>query len=242
MDMMLWDDAFYAAKEYLSHYVDGDRRWIAWNIVIDACLANNKAQEAMAFLDDMQYEFAGQFSYEYAIALKKAPVLELLHRYDEAIALYASIKKAHYESIPNNGHAEQDGQGTKPMLTIEQQGDIQYRMAKLFMQEQNYSGAEEKLRACMSFTELDIHHRVQCAYDLAQVQSLTDREYEAQELLYQLWTVQDLPQTLRAGIGYLLADILERRGKKAQAKAMYEAVRPIYPNVGVIDMRLKLLK
>lgn len=236
MAMMQWTDAIYAAKEYLSHNPEGYSRWTAWEILVDASLKSEKYQDALNLLDDMTYEFAGQPVYEHAIALKKAPTLELLNRYSDAIDLYASLKKAHYEAIPSVS------QPSPYALSIKQQGDIQYRMAQLFMHEQNFTAAEEKLRACMGFEELPIDHRVQCAYDLAQIQSLTEKEYEAQELLQQLWTIQNIPNKLRAGIGYLLADILQRRQKKDQAKAMFEAVRPIYPNTGVIDMRLKLLK
>lgn len=236
MTAMQFEDASYAAKEYLARNSEGYSRWTAWEILVDAAVACDKIQEAVNLLDDMYYEFAGQVAYVHAISLKKAPLLEVLHRHSEAISLYASIEQAHYKGIPSSSH------GSVGILSVEQQGHIQYRMAELFMLEQNFSSAEEKLRSCMGLEELHMHKRVQCAYTLAQVYSLTHKESEAKELLRQLWTIEDVPQHVHAGIGYLLADILERKGKKSEAKAMFEAVRSFYPNVGVVDMRLKLLK
>lgn len=236
MKLMQFEDASYGAKEYLLRNPEGHRRWMAWEILVDAFIACDKIQEAVNLLDDMYYEFAGQYAYEHAISLRKAPLLEMLHKHSEAIELYARLEQAHYRNIPSSSHTSIGA------LSVDQQGDIQYRMAELFMLEQNFTSAEEKLRSCMGLEELHMHKRVQCAYTLAQVHSSTQKESEAKELLQQLWTIEDVPQKLRAGIGYLLADILERQGKKGEARTMFEAVRPFYPNIGVIDMRLKLLQ
>lgn len=223
---MQWGTARNAAKEYLFHNPNSDKRWLAWNIVVDSALARQRKRDAIAALQDMQYEFTGDAMREQDIALRLAPLLESIEEYESALMLYVQLEMANQSN------------GT---LSIPQQGNVQYSMAKLFFKQKDFVNAEEKLQSCIALDGINSILRVQCAYDLAQLYALTEKEKKAQLLLRQLWTINDIPDSMHADIGFAFADILERNDKKEEAKAIFKEIRPLYPNKGVVDMRLSAL-
>jgi hypothetical protein len=78
-------------------------------------------------------------------------------------------------------------------------------------------------------------------YELAQAYSLLKNRAQARVWLDRLLALPGLDPELHALGTYMLCEILEAEGQKAQARALLESIRQTYPNPLVIETRLRQL-
>jgi len=84
--------------------------------------------------------------------------------------------------------------------------------------------------------------KARCALAQAELLGRYGRGSEAEPILQDVFTAEDIAPALRAQAGFDLGQIYEARNDKARAKALYQAVRPLHPNPMVVDKRLDCLQ
>lgn len=217
-----WTLAERLIERYLRVQDDADKRWEAWQSLIEA--TNGASQEprvTLEYLEVMLQEYADD-DRRAKIMLHRMGVLnEFLRRHDKAADAWST-----YITL--------DG------LTPEEATEGHRRLANIHFKGRRYEVAENVLYSCLSL-EMPAPLHAQCMYDLADMSVAREQWEEASTFAMQVLEI-DTDTKMKGLTMFLLAEALEQQSKFAEALSYFEAARPLYPNEMVVDNRIAFLK
>lgn len=217
-----WPLAERVLGRYLREERDPDKRWQAWNLLLEAM--NGASQEPRASLDCLE---AMLVEYE-EDETKMAAILWQMGRYNQSLR--------HYDRAANAWSAYTELESLEPQKRVE---GYRYLAAAQLSQRQ-FEAAEETLQQCLALPASD-HDKVWCMLDLADASMGREQWEDVADLCQQI--LDSEPDAQVAGLaGYLYGDALEQMGRHSDALRQFEQARAGYPNPAVIDNRINWLK
>lgn len=207
---------------YLRKNPEGDNRWLVWNHLLDSTLhVRQDRRTAREYLEIMLVEFNDQDAYRRQVQLELADVSSDLRQYSRAVRLWEAL-------------VEDQG------LDVETRAGVYRKLAKAYLRRLEFTVATDILRECLSLKLTPASH-ASCMYDLAEAQMLTDDLAAAEKTLTGLLELKDIPENQMVLAVFMLADVSEQLGKRAEAKELFESIRDRYPNAKVVDLRISYL-
>jgi tetratricopeptide (TPR) repeat protein len=217
-----WPQAERLLERYLHGEESPERRWEAWMALVD--IRNRIYPDqggALGYLETMLQEFSHDVEKKKIVLTSLGKLHETLGHTAQALAVWMRL-------------AELDN------LTDREAADAQRRIGNLHFQQRRFDLAEEALQTCRALP-VDESLRAWCLYDLALANTARDELGEAREQATRVLGMQ-VDDQLRGLAGFLLADVLEQLGLRAEALSRFESVRSLYPNEMVVDNRIAYLK
>lgn len=217
-----WTLAERLLERYLRVQDDPDKRWEAWQSLIEA--TNSASQEprvTLEYLEAMLQEFADSDSRAKFIVYRMGVLNETLRRYDRAADAWSTY-------ITLEG------------LSPEEATEAHKRLANIHFRARRYEVAENVLYSCLAL-EMPAQQQAQCMYDLADMNVAREQWEEATNFATQILEI-DTDANMKGLTMFLLAESLEQQNKLAEALRYFEAARPLYPNQMVVDNRIEFLK
>lgn len=217
-----WPLAERVLERYLRVEDDSEKRWEAWNLLLEAI--NSTSQEPRASLeclDVMLIEYEDDEP-------KMARILSMMGRYNQTLR--------HYDRAANAWSAYTELGDLLPQDRIEG-----FRhLAQALSSQRHFNAAEETLQQCMALPVAD-QEKIWCMLDLAETNSIRQDWTGVADLCQQI--LDSGPDTEVAGLaGYLRGDALEQIGKKEEALQQFKQARNKYPNPAVMDNRIEHLQ
>lgn len=206
-------------ERYLRRYPDGEERWAVWNHMVDLTLdVRQDERMALDMLEAMLIEFGNEPE-----KLRQV-IVRLGEKYHESRRWEASARV--WVRMLNDKGASH-----------EEKALAYRRMASAYLRRLEFESAREALGYCL---DLDIspESRSMCLYELADALIIMEELDEAEATLRKLLTQPVVSEYTRGLATFMLADVLEQRGKNAEAKVLFESVLNIYPNRKVVEARL----
>ncbi len=217
-----WPAAERILERALRSEEDPQLRWEAWIRLVDIQARINLNQRAaFGHLEAMLQEFSHDPG-------KLKIILERLGDFHESRGHTAQALGVwtRYAELGN--------------LTDREAADAQRRMGNLHFRQRRFDLAEEALQTCLALP-VEEGFRAWCLYDLAQANMAREEMDDARDQAAQVLGMK-IDDQLRGLAGFLLADVLEQQGRRAEALARFEDVRALYPNEMVVDNRIAHLK
>lgn len=201
---------------------DPEKRWQAWNLLLQALNATSPEPRAsLECLDVMLVEYEDD-------DLKLAGVLAQMGEYNESLH--------HYDRAANAWSAYTDLE----TLPIEERARGLRRLAQAQLGQRHFDAAEESLQQCLALP-LEDSDKVWCMLDLAEVGARREQWQDVADLCQQI--LDSAPDSQASGLAaYLRGDALEQMGENFRALAQFEQGRDQYPNPAVMDNRIAWLK
>ncbi len=211
-------------ERFLRTHPEGPLRRKAWDRLLEITL-NIRQDKATAreYLEVMRLEYAEQPEDLRAVELALAALCNAQR--DDACAVPLWEKSAADPSTP-----------------AEVKAPVYRDLAAAYMRRLEFTPAVDALQACLEL-EVGVPAKGECLYDMAEINMLTEDPAAAERNLRTLlsWSA-DLSEDLRVRAVFLLADVVEQRGSKAEALSLFEGIRDKYPNAKVVEMRITSLK
>lgn len=216
-----WTLAERLIERYLRVQDDPDKRWAAWQNLIEA--TNGASQEprvTLEYLEAMLQEYADDDSRAKFILHRMGTLNEFLRRYDRAADAWST-------------YINLDG------LSAEEATEAHRRLATIHFRARRYDVAENVLYSCLSL-DMPAQLHAQCMYDLADMSVAREQWAEASTFAMQVLEI-DTNANMKGLTMFLLAEALEQQNKLEEALRYFEAARPLYPNEMVVDNRIAYL-
>lgn len=217
-----WPRAERTAQRFLREEGDSNKRWDAWNILLEAI--NGSSQEPRASLECLESMLV-----EYEEDYGKLPrILSEMARYNQILR--------HYDHAANAWSAYIDLPGLQPAEMVNG-----YRqLAHAQYSQRHFDAADDTLQQCLALPLPD-HDKIWCMLDLADA-DMGRQQWENVADLCQQILDSEPDQEVTGLAGYYRADALEQMGKQAEALKQFEVARDSYPNPAVMDNRIEYLK
>jgi len=217
-----WPRAERLLERYLRSEEAPQQRWEAWLRLVDIYSRINLDRHgAVGQLEAMRQEFSQDEAKKKLILARLGELHESLGHAGQAVAVWGR-------------YAELDN------LTNQEAARVQRALGNLHFRQRRFDLAEEALRTCQALP-VEEAFRAWCLYDLALANMAREELEDAHDQAIQVLSMQ-VDDQLRGLAGFLLADVLELQGLRAEALSRFESVRGLYPNAMVIDNRIAYLK
>ena len=217
-----WPRAERLLERYLRSEETPQQRWEAWLLLVDIYSRINLDRHgAVGQLETMRQEFSQDEAKKKLILARLGELHESLGHAGQAVAVWER-------------YAELDN------LTNQEAARVQRALGNLHFRQRRFDLAEEALRTCQALP-VEEAFRAWCLYDLALANMAREELEDAHDQAIQVLSMQ-VDDQLRGLAGFLLADVLEQQGLRAEALSRFESVRGLYPNAMVIDNRIAYLK
>ena len=217
-----WPRAERLLERYLRTEEAPQQRWEAWTRLVDIySRINLDPNGAVGQLEAMRQEFSRDAAKKKQILARLGELYESLGQTGQAVAAWAR-----YAELGD--------------LTNQEAASVQRTLGNLHFRQRRFDLAEEALRTCQALP-VEETFRAWCLYDLALANMARDELEDAHDQAIQVLSMQ-VDDQLRGLAGFLLADVLEQQGLRAEALNRFESVRGLYPNIMVIDNRIAYLK
>jgi tetratricopeptide (TPR) repeat protein len=217
-----WPRAERLLERYLRTEERPQQRWEAWTLLVDVYSRVNLDQNsALGQLETMLQEFAQDASKEKLILVRLGELHANLGHISQAVTAWER-------------YAQLGG------LTDQEAASVQRALGHLHFRQRRFDLAEEALQTCRALP-VEESFRAWCLYDLALANMARDELDDARDQAIQVLSMQ-ADDSLRGLAGFLLADVLEQQGLRAEALNRFESVRSLYPNAMVVDNRIAHLK
>ena len=217
-----WPRAERLLERYLRIEEAPQQRWDAWMRLVDIYSRINLDQNsALGQLEAMLQEFSRDEAKKKVILARLGELHENLGHTSQAVLVWGR-------------YAELD------KLTDQEAASVQRVLGNLHFRQRRFDLAEEALQTCQALP-VEESFRAWCLYDLALANMARDELEDARDQAIQVLSMKADDQ-LRGLAGFLLADVLEQQGLRAEALNRFESVRGLYPNELVIDNRIAYLK
>ena len=217
-----WPRAERLLERYLRTEEAPQQRWEAWVCLVDINSRVNLDQHgAVGQLEVMRQEFSRDEAKKKLILARLGELHAGLGHTSQAVAVWER-------------YAEFDS------LTSQEAASVQRTLGNLHFRQRRFDLAEEALQTCLALP-VEESFRAWCLYDLALANMARDELDDARDQATQVLSMA-VDDQLRGLAGFLLADVLEQQGLRAEALSRFESVRELYPNVLVIDNRIAYLK
>lgn len=219
-----WDEAERLLEGYLRRNPKGEVRWEAWCMLVDVA-RNVRGDErtAVDILETMHMEFNAEPARAREILTQLGELLESGRRFERAAEIWALALEI-------------------PGLEPDAKADIHRRLARLLVAQRRFTPVKEQLNACANLKGISLENRAGCLYELADLNMVTEHLDVSEELARRILNMEGLERDLQSRTAFLLADVLEQRGRHAEALARFEALRGVYPNEQVIESRIRMLR
>lgn len=217
-----WPLAERLLERILRNEQDADRRWEAWQALIEVINAETREErDTLEFLEVMLLEFAEDDSRSKSILERMGQLNSRMGRYEKAAEVWTSY-------LDLSGLETRDlAQGYRNLASA------QIRMRR-------FDSAEETLGQCLALPGGE-RQILYCMHDLADLHASRQNWQSAADLSQQLLENGPEPE-LRGLTAYLLGDALEQLGKPREAMEQFERARDSYPNPLVIQNRIESLR
>lgn len=223
------DGEWARAQRYLERYLrseeDPDQRWVAWELLMEVARRSDPAGKwTVDYLETILLEYQDDPERARAALLRLAGIHEGSRQADGAIA--ALEQYSLLEGVEDEENAA-----------------VHRRLAKLYIRGNRLDAADDSLRICLALST-SVDRQAECRFDMANIAFLRDDAEAAAELATQVLNLNgdgEHLKELKARAGFLLADILEERGKTADALRLFKEIRGDYPNEMVVDYRIEAL-
>lgn len=209
-------------ERYLRSEKDPENRWKAWDLMLKAINADaTQARASLECLDAMRGEYEDDEE-------KTAFILAQIGKYSMDLRNYARAAEAWGAYVELGELENADKINGFRNLASAQFG------------QRHFEAGEETLRQCMGlpFSE---HEKIYCMLDLADINMARERWREVDDLCQQIMDAEPDDEVLGMA-AYLRGDALEQLGNKKEAIRQFETALTTYPNVAVIENRLKHLR
>lgn len=217
-----WPLAERLLERYLRQEQDADKRWEAWlGLVQVVGNAGADRRAVLDYLEAMLMEYAEDESRTREILQRMGGLNENLRRYDRAAEVWST-----YIDLSN--------------LTEEEAVQAHRRLARIHFRAGRFDASEDVLQDCLALAGL-AEGKIQCLYDLADMNMAQERWQEASDLALQILEL-NVDATAQGLAAFLLGDALEQQKKFSEALAYFEKSRAGYPNAMVVDNRIAFLK
>jgi len=217
-----WPRAERLLERYLRTEESTQQRWEAWTLLVDVYSRVNLDQNgALGQLEAMLPEFAQDEGKKKLILARLGELHENLGHISQAVAVWER-----YAELGN--------------LTDQEAASAQRALGHLHFRQRRFDLAEEALQTCQALP-VEESFRAWCKYDLALANMARDELDDARDQAIQVLSMK-VDDQLRGLAGFLLADVLEQQGLRAEALNRFESVRSLYPNEMVVDNRIAHLK
>lgn len=209
-------------ERYLRGEESPEKRWTAWNLLLQAINGNNQELRAsLECLEAMLEEYDNDEFKQSEILVKMAQYNKLLTHYKRAEDCWAAYLELGI--INDNERVE----GLR-------------KLAEMQFVQRHFEAGEETLQQCLALP-LPESDKVKCMLDLADENMTLERWQEVADLGQQILELE--PDDKIGGMAaYLRADALEQLGNEREALKQFEAALITYPNPAVIKNRIEHLK
>ncbi|MCL1986025.1 MAG: tetratricopeptide repeat protein [Betaproteobacteria bacterium] len=217
-----WPRAERLLERCLQTEENPQQRWEAWTRLVDIYSRINLDQNsALGQLEAMLQEFGQDEAKKKSILARLGELHENLGHISQAVAVWER-----YAELGN--------------LTDQEAANAQRMLGNLHFRQRRFDLAEEALQTCQALP-VEEFFRAWCLYDLALANMARDELDDARDQAIQVLSMK-VDDQLRGLAGFLLADVLEQQGLRAEALDRFESVRGLYPNELVVDNRIAYLK
>jgi len=217
-----WPRAERLLERHLRAEENPQQRWEAWMRLVDIYSRINLDQAgALGQLEAMLQEFSRDAAKEKLILARLGELHENLGHISQAVAAWER-----YAALGN--------------LTDQEAARVQRVLGNLHFRQRRFDLAEDALQTCQALP-VEEAFRAWCLYDLALANMARDELDDARDQAIQVLSMK-VDDQLRGLAGFLLADVLEQQGLRAEALRRFESVRGLYPNEMAIDNRIIYLK
>ena len=209
-------------ERYLRAEKDPEKRWEAWNLLLQAL--NAQGAEPRASLECLQAMHAEYEAEEGRLDF----ILSQMGKYNAMLRHYAEAAiawSAWLELGEVNNMDKVEG----------------YRqLAAMQFGQRHFEAGEETLQQCLGLPLPD-HDKIMCLLDLANENMARERWQEVADLCQQIEDSEP-DKTVSGLAGFLRGDALEQMGKEEEALSLFEKYRDSYPNPAVMDNRIEYLR
>ena len=217
-----WPRAERLLERYLRTEEGPQQRWEAWVRLVDIySRINLDPSGAVGQLEAMLPEFARDEEKVKLILARLGELHESLGQTRQAVSAWGR-----YAALGS--------------LTDQEAASVQRTLGNLYFRQRRFDLAAEALQTCQALP-VEESFRAWCIYDLALANMARDELEDAQDQAIQVLSMK-VDDQLRGLAGFLLADVLEQQGQRAEALNRFESVRGLYPNDMVIDSRIAYLQ
>lgn len=223
------DGEWTRAQRYLERYLrseeNPDQRWVAWELLMDVSRRSDPTGKwTVDYLETILIEYQDDPERARAALLRLANIQESAKQAGGAI-----VALEQYSLL----------QGVED----EDNAAVHRRLARLYIRNNKLGAAEDSLRICLALST-SVVRQAECRFELANIAFLRDDAETASDLATQILKLDSESEhlnELKARAGFLLADMLEERGKTAEALRLFKEIRGDYPNELVVDYRIEAL-
>lgn len=217
-----WPRAERIAERFLREERDPEKRWEAWNVLLEAINgANQEPRASLECLESMLVEYEEDYGRLPLILSEMARYNQILHHYDNAANAWSA-----YTDLP----------GLEPAEMVNG-----YRqLARVQYAQRHFEAADEALQQCLALPLPD-HDKIWCMLDLADADMGRQQWRNVADLCQQILD-SDPDSEVMGFAGYYRGDALEQMGRYSEALKQFEEARDSYPNPAVMDNRIEYLK
>lgn len=201
---------------------NSEKRWQAWNLLLKAINTDRQYPRAsLECLYAMRMEFEEDFD-------KMAQILPLIGKYSRMSRYYDRAAEAwnSYLELGNINNAQRIN-GFR-------------QLAAMQFAQKHYDAAADTLQQCLSLPFSD-HEKIECMLDLAEQNMMLEHWQDVADLCQQILD-SDPVKEIYGKACFLRGDALEQMGRNDEAFVLFEQAKAGYPNLLVIENRLKNLK
>lgn len=208
---------------YLQTNPEGERRWEAWNRLLDLSLnVRGDRKQAAAVIEATILEYARDTGRMWDLHIRLAEIYADMQDWDNASSTLQRLI-----NIPN--------------LESDNYGEGYRRLAAVYLRQGEYDLARDALESCAreaQSTEL----QARCRYEMSQVLGFMEIWESAEQLLQELVDNPGISRELHALAAFSLADIYEQKEHYAAARQLLESIVDTYPNPRAVEVRLESLQ
>jgi len=217
-------DAEMYFERYLRKNPGGEDRWEVWLQLLSISL-DIRQDKATAgnYLEIMLSEFNADPPRRRYIQKALASLYKDMRLFSRAFFLWEALE-------------------ADPDLSSEDRAIVYRELSHAYLRRLEFTAATDALGLCL---QLDVRPdtKADCLYALAETQMLTGRLDESEQALRDLLDLGKAISPDRIVLAtFILADVLEQRGKLQEAASLFESIRETYPNTKVVTVRLSALK
>ena len=209
-------------ERYLRSEQNPEKRWEAWNLLLQAI--NAESQESRASLECLQAMHAEYENDEERLAF----ILSQMGKHNALLRHYDDAARAWSAWLELGDSDEKD------------RVEAHRQLARMQFAQRHFDAGEETLQQCLALPVAD-HDKIMCLLDLAYENMSRERWQEVADLCRQIEDSEP-DETVSGLAGYLLGDALEQMGKENNALEIFEKYRNFYPNPAVMDNRIEFLR
>lgn len=217
-----WAQVARLLQRYLRDESDAEKRWTAWNLLVQASQHMGENAWANDYLESMLQEYGGDSMHSASILRQLGASYEKTRQWDKASQAWLRLLDVD-ELAPN-------------------EAALLYRRMGLFHQQaQNLAQAEDMFDMCVEQAATPALLS-ECEYYLADTYATDGHIEDALSHVAAALAVKDAPSDIRGRALLLQGDMLEQQGNREEAARAFTAALPLHPNPPVVQSRLDHLK